>query len=169
MAASGGRRSGVTGRPVESSPSGGRVSRPGPAVKVRTFTWPDWPSVLDVWQHSGPGVHLGPSDTMAEIRKKWDHDPDLFLVAEDDQGVVGAVLGGYDGRRGLIYHLAVAPRRRTEGIGRALMAEIERRLAAKGCLKSYLLATPDNREAVAFYRRLGWQVMEMVLMGKELP
>ena len=47
------------------------------------------------------------------------------------------------------------------------MSEIERRMAARGCLKSYLLATPENLEAVAFYRGLGWQVMDMVLMGKE--
>jgi hypothetical protein len=40
-------------------------------------------------------------------------------------------------------------------------------LAGKGCVKSYLLATPENQDAVAFYRRIGWQVMDMVLMGKE--
>jgi ribosomal protein S18 acetylase RimI-like enzyme len=135
---------------------------------VRTFTWDDWPQVLALWQAAGPGIHLGASDSPDEIRKKWAHDPELFLVAEDNAVLVGAVLGGFDGRRGLVYHLAVAPHRRRRGIGRALMAEIERRLAAKGCFKSYLLATPDNRQAVDFYRQLGWEVMDMVLMGKEL-
>jgi ribosomal protein S18 acetylase RimI-like enzyme len=134
---------------------------------VRTFGWADWPRVLALWQGSGPGVHLGRSDTPDEIRKKWEHDPELFLLAEDGGELVGTVLGGYDGRRGLVYHLAVASDRRQEGIGRALMAEIERRLAVKGCVKAYLLTTPENREAVAFYQKLGWQVMDMVLMGKE--
>lgn len=134
---------------------------------VRTFTWDDWPQVLGLWQTAGPGIHLGRSDTPDEIRKKWAQDPDLFLVAQDEAALIGAVLGGFDGRRGIVYHLAVAPHRRREGIGRALMAEIERRLAAKGCVKSYLLATPENRQAVDFYRRLGWDVMDMVLMGKE--
>jgi ribosomal protein S18 acetylase RimI-like enzyme len=120
-----------------------------------------------LWQKAAPGVHLGRSDTLDEIRKKWEHDPKLFLVAEDGGQLVGTVLGGFDGRRGLVYHLAVAPDHRREGIGRALMAELERRLTGKGCVKSYLLATPENREAVAFYQRLGWQVMDMVLMGKE--
>jgi ribosomal protein S18 acetylase RimI-like enzyme len=138
-----------------------------PPTTIRTFTWDDWPSVLELWQNSAPGVHLGLSDSLEEMRKKWSHDPDLFLVAEEPGRIVGAVLGGYDGRRGLVYHLAVAADRRRRGIGRDLMAEIERRLAAKGCVKSYLLATPDNRQAVDFYRRLGWQVMDMVLMGKE--
>ncbi|HMK07504.1 MAG TPA: GNAT family acetyltransferase [Anaerolineales bacterium] len=136
---------------------------------IRSFGWDDLPAVLELWRSAGEGVHLGPSDTPGELRRKWQHDPELFLVAEDDGALVGAVLAGYDGRRGLVYHLAVSPGRRRQGIGRALMAEIERRLASQGCLKSYLLATPQNQEAVDFYRRLGWQVMDMVLMGKELP
>jgi ribosomal protein S18 acetylase RimI-like enzyme len=136
-------------------------------VTLRTFVWDDWPRVLELWQTAGPGVHLGRSDSPDEIRKKWIHDPDLFLVAEEAGRLVGAVLGGYDGRRGLVYHLAVRPDRRRRGIGHSLMTEIERRLASKGCVKSYLLATPENRQAVEFYRTLGWQVMDMVLMGKE--
>jgi ribosomal protein S18 acetylase RimI-like enzyme len=153
----------------DSAPDG----RPDPgrraasAAAVRTFTWEDWPGVLALWGNAGPGVHLGPSDTPEAIRTKWAHDPELFLVAEEEGELVGAVLGGYDGRRGLVYHLAVASHRRRRGIGRALMAEIEKRLTARGCLKSYLLAAPENREAVAFYRRIGWTVMDMVLMGKE--
>jgi len=157
----------VTGSSAGAGAEGPVLPRPVPAAIVRTFRWDDWPSVLALWQDAGPGVHLGRSDTPDEIRKKWEHDPDLFLVAEEDGRVIGAVLGGYDGRRGIVYHLAVTPRRRQNGIGRALMAEMERRLAGKGCVKSYLLATPENQDAVAFYRRLGWQVMDMVLMGKE--
>lgn len=137
-------------------------------VRIRTFVWDDWPKVRALWENAGPGVHLGRSDTPDEVRKKWRRDPELFLVAEHGDEIVGAVLGGFDGRRGLVYHLAVAPERRRRGLGRRLMAELERRMAAAGCLKSYLLATPDNREAVDFYRRLGWEVMDMVLLGKEL-
>ena len=164
MAPPGGRGSGVTSGRVEQ----GAPVPPASVVRLRSFVWEDWPRVLELWETAGPGVHLGRSDSIDEIRKKWAHDPDLFLVAEDDGILVGVVLGGFDGRRGLVYHLAVAAERRRQGIGRRLMAEIERRLAAKGCVKSYLLATPENREAVRFYEKLGWQVMDMVLMGKEL-
>ena len=157
----------MTGSSAGAGAEGPVLPRPVPAAIVRTFRWDDLPSVLALWQDAGPGVHLGRSDTPDEIRKKWEHDRDPFLVAEEDGRVIGAVLGGYDGRRGIVYHLAVTPRRRQNGIGRALMAEMDRRLAGKGCVKSYLLATPENQDAVAFYRRLGWQVMDMVLMGKE--
>jgi ribosomal protein S18 acetylase RimI-like enzyme len=140
----------------------------GAVVRLRDFTREDWPRVLALWQSAGPGIHLGRSDSSDEILKKWQHDPDLFLLAEGEGEIIGAVMGGYDGRRGIVYHLAVIPEGRRQGVGRSLMGELERRMASRGCIKSYLLATPDNLEAVAFYRRLGWDVMDMVLMGKEL-
>jgi ribosomal protein S18 acetylase RimI-like enzyme len=138
-------------------------------VELRTFNFDqDWQAVHALWARSGPGVQFSRSDEPAEIVKKLRRDPDLFLVAEEGGQVVGAVMGGYDGRRGLVYHLAVAPEVRRLGIGKALMAEVEFRLRQKGCLKSYLLVTKDNAEVLAFYRELGWEVMDMHLMGKVL-
>jgi len=159
----------VSGGPSDRRRSAVPAESPGAVVRLRDFNWEDWPQVLALWQSAGSGIHLGRSDSPDEILKKQQHDPDLFLLAEGEGEIIGAVLGGYDGRRGIVYHLAVVPERRREGVGRSLMRELERRMAARGCVKSYLLATPDNLEAVAFYRRLGWDVMDMVLMGKELP
>jgi len=120
-----------------------------------------------LWEHAGSGVHLGRSDTLEEIAKKVQRDPDLFLVAEADGKLIGAVVGGYDGRRGIIYLLAVVNEYRRQGLGAALMDEVEGRLKAKGCVKSYLLVAPGNEDVVGFYAKRGWQVMEMTLMGKE--
>ena len=84
-------------------------------------------------------------------------------------GIAGSVIGGFDGRRGLIYHLAVAAPVRGVGIGSRLMAEVESRLRAKGCLKCYLLVTLDNSEVGDYYQRHGWQHMHDIhLYGKEL-
>jgi ribosomal protein S18 acetylase RimI-like enzyme len=115
------------------------------------------------------GVRVGRSDTPEEIEKKLARDPDLFLVAECDDRIVGTVLGGYDGRRGMVYHLAVDRASRGRGIGARLMEEIETRLRAKGCLKSYLLVAEDNHDVDDFYKKQGWKHMESVhLFGKEL-
>lgn len=139
------------------------------AIELRAFSFDeDWQAVRALWSRSGPGVQFSRSDEPAEILKKLRRDPDLFLVAEQGGQVVGAVMGGYDGRRGLVYHLAVAPEVRRLGIGKALMAELETRLREKGCLKSYLLVTSDNADVLAFYRELVWEVMDMHLMGKVL-
>lgn len=126
----------------------------------------DLQAVLNLWRTAGTGIQLSPSDRPEEIHKKLQRDPDLFLVAEEEGRIVGAVLGGFDGRRGMVYHLAVDPSLRRRGIGRALMVEMESRLRAKGCLKYYLLITHDNAEAMDFYRALGWERMELNVMGK---
>ncbi|NOH02579.1 MAG: hypothetical protein HND47_11805 [Chloroflexi bacterium] len=60
-----------------------------------------------MWQGIESGMHVGRSDTPGEIQKKIQRDPDLFLVAEADGRLIGTVIGGFDGRRGMIYHLAV--------------------------------------------------------------
>ena len=139
------------------------------AVIIRTFEFArDFDAVTALWQASGPGVHLGLSDTPEEITRKLKRDPDLFLVAENEAQVVGAVLGGFDGRRGMVYHLAVAPAHGGRGLGSALMAELESRLRAKGCRKYYLLVTHDNTDVTDFYQRLGWSVMPVNIMGKEI-
>lgn len=112
---------------------------------------------------------MGRSDTLAEIGKKIDRDPDLFLVAESAGNIVGSVIGGFDGRRGLIYHLAVASTFRGQGVGSRLMDAVEVRLRAKGCLKCYLLVTVDNSEVEDYYLHRGWQEMDQVhIFGKEL-
>ena len=97
----------------------------------------DYPAVLALWQTAGPGIHVSQSDGLAEIAKKLQRDPDLFVVAEADGHVIGTVLGGFDGRRGLVYHLAVDAAWRGHGIGSALMNEVEARLIARGCHKAY--------------------------------
>lgn len=128
----------------------------------------DYAAALALWQSAGPGIGVGRSDTRAELARKVAHDPDLCLVAEADDRLVGTVLGGFDGRRGLIYHLAVAPEARRRGLGRALMAEVERRLAAKGCRRSYLLVRHGNADALQFYTAQGWAEMDVHLLGKDL-
>ncbi len=138
-------------------------------ITLRTFAFPqDYPAVHQLWENAGPGVHLGDSDTLEEIGKKLERDPDLFLVAIEDDRIVGSVLGGFDGRRGMVYHLAVHLDCRDLGIGSALMKELENRLRAKGCIKYYLLVTFDNNTAIQFYKKRGWERMPIHIYGKRL-
>jgi ribosomal protein S18 acetylase RimI-like enzyme len=135
-------------------------------IRLREFTLEDYDAVLALWQNAGDGLGIGRSDTRAEIAKKLQRDPDLFLVAEDDGTIIGTVIGGYDGRRGLIYHLAVARAYRERGIGTLLMNQVERRLRAKGCVRAYLLVKRGNEQVVEFYRQRGWETMDVTLMAK---
>jgi len=139
-------------------------------IHLREFCFPDdYPAVYRLWSEAGAGIQLRRSDTPEEIQKKLQRDPDLFLLAEQDGQLVGTVLGGFDGRRGLVYHLAVAPACREKGIGGLLMDELERRLKVKGCIRCYLLVTVENESAMRFYEKRGWSRMDTVYTyGKDL-
>jgi ribosomal protein S18 acetylase RimI-like enzyme len=137
---------------------------PTAQVKVREFRFPqDYAPVRSLWEHAGSGIQLRRSDEPEEIQKKLQRDPDLFLLAEADGRLIGTVIGGFDGRRGLIYHLAVEAAYRKQGIGNLLMDEVERRLKEKGCLKCYLLVTVENTDAMRFYEARHWEHMDTVL------
>ncbi len=139
------------------------------AVIIRPFSFPeDYPAVIRLWSEAGEGIHLGRSDEPEEIAKKMQRDADLFLVAEVQGEIVGTVLGGFDGRRGMMYHLAVASPFRKQGIGNLLMESLEERLRSKGCLRYYLLVTPDNTEAIRFYEARRWERLNLWVYAKNL-
>jgi len=141
----------------------------GSNLLIRAFRYPDdYEQVRLIWQAAGPGIHVRRSDEPDEIQKKLQRDPELFLVAELSGEIVGTVLGGFDGRRGMVYHLAVQAEHRLKGIGDQLMAELEHRLIDKGCIRSYLMVTYDNPDAVHFYEKRGWTRMDLYTFGKDL-
>ena len=137
-------------------------------VELRDFQFDlDYEAAVLLWKNAGKGIGIGPSDQPEEILKKVQHDNDLFLVAHDNGKLVGTVIGGFDGRRGMIYHLAVDNNYQNHGLGTRLMQEIENRLKAKGCLKAYLLVKNENTSVSDFYLTRGWYEMTDVhLFGK---
>lgn len=102
------------------------------------------------------------------IRRKLGVQPELFLVGAAAGKIIATVLAGFDGVRGWIHHLAVAPSLRRRGIAQRMMREAEARLARMGCSKINLQVRPKNADAVAFYRSIGYEVEERVSMGKLL-
>jgi ribosomal protein S18 acetylase RimI-like enzyme len=139
-------------------------------MDIRQFRMDDYEDVVALWQRGGDGVHLRRSDARPEIAKKLQRDPDLFLLAEESGSLVGAVMGGFDGRRAMVYHLVTDPAWRQRGVATALMEELEARLRTKGCLKVYLLVLNENHEAQQYYLKRGWEDMTVALRiyGKEI-
>ena len=136
---------------------------------MREFQLPsDYSQVINLWQNAGSGIHIRRSDEQNELAKKLQRDPDLVLVAELSGKIIGSVLGGFDGRRGMVYHLAVEAGFRKKGLGSLLMAELEKRMKEKGCIRYYLLVTKDNLEAIRFYENTGWENMDLLIYGKDL-
>jgi ribosomal protein S18 acetylase RimI-like enzyme len=85
---------------------------------IRAFREDDYDAVVRVWRAAG--LTIKPSDRLPELRKIIDRNPGLFLVADDEGSVAGAVIGAWDGRRAWVYHLAVDPALQRRGIGRML-------------------------------------------------
>jgi len=102
------------------------------------------------------------------IDKKLTVDDQLFFVAVADGAVIGTVMAGYDGHRGWIYSVAVAPTHRRQGTGARLVKHAERALTAKGCMKINLQIMPENERVTAFYAALGYAVEPRISMGKKV-
>jgi ribosomal protein S18 acetylase RimI-like enzyme len=102
------------------------------------------------------------------IANKLEVQPELLLVAVLDGALVGAVMAGFDGVRGWIYHLAVAPEHRRRGIATRLVRAAESGLRERGCPKVNLQVRASNVEVVAFYESLGFNIEERTSMGRRL-
>lgn len=135
-------------------------------MEIREFRLVDYDDVVALWARAG--LLAGRSDERAEIEKKLERDPDLFLIGVDAGVIVAAVIGGYDGRRGWVYHLAVEPKLHASGFGASLLAELESRLRKKGCIKVNLLVDPENSGVTGFYARRGYASDELIFMEKWL-
>lgn len=136
-------------------------------LQIRTYRGSDEARVIALWNEVLPAnaPHNEPATT---IRMKREADPDLFFVATVEGEVAGTAMGGYDGHRGWIYTVAVAPEHRHRGIGTALIRHIETEFKRRGCLKINLQVRTSNAGVVAFYKSLGYSVDEVLSMGKRL-
>ena len=137
------------------------------AIQIRAFDLPDYDEVVSLWKEAR--LVLRPGDDLDGIRLKLRRDPDLFLIANDGSEVVGSVMGGWDGRRGWIYHLAVRPSHQRQGIARALIRELELRLAAKGAKRLNAQVYGSNTVSLKFFEACGYDVRpDLVMIGKAL-
>jgi len=134
---------------------------------IREFQVGDYSKVVEVWK--GTGLILRPGDELDGIKLKLQHDPDLFLIAEEDHEIVGVVMGAWDGRRGWINHLAVRQTHQRKGIGTALIREIEKRLTEKGARKVNAQIYLWNTGSIEFFKAIGYEVhSDLVMIGKLL-
>jgi ribosomal protein S18 acetylase RimI-like enzyme len=136
-------------------------------LEVREFAEADRARVVALWKLVFPDDPAR-NDPEAVIRRKLAVQRELFLVGVLHGEVVATVLGGYDGFRGWVYHLAVHPAQRRLGFGRKLMEAAEERLRALGCPKLNLQVRAHNRAVVGFYEALGYSTEAHLSMGKVL-
>ena len=135
-------------------------------MQIRAFCADDEAAVVALWHACG--LVRPWNDPSKDITRKMGLQPELFLVGTVDGQVVATVMAGYDGHRGWINYLAVAPAHRGGGHGRALMDEAERALRRMGCPKINLQIRSTNADVIAFYSAIGYREDDVVSMGKRL-
>jgi ribosomal protein S18 acetylase RimI-like enzyme len=117
---------------------------------IREFEPRDGDGLRALWTAHGFRL-IGDDD--AGLARFASRNPGLFVVAEDASGIVGSVLGGWDGRRGWLYHVAVAPTHQRQGLGGALVGLVEGRLRDLGCPRVLVMVRPPTRRRSGSGRR----------------
>jgi ribosomal protein S18 acetylase RimI-like enzyme len=135
-------------------------------MRVREFRRDDGDRVREFWVACG--IRIRPGDDDDSLEAFAVRNPGLFLLADDDARIVGSALGGWDGRRGWLYQVAVRPDARRRGIASDLVGRIEARLREMGCPKVNLIVWEDNAEAMRFWEELGYLRERTLEYGKFL-
>jgi ribosomal protein S18 acetylase RimI-like enzyme len=136
------------------------------ALLVRPFEPADEAAVIALWARCG--LVRPWNDPRKDIQRKLRVQPELFLVGLLGEALVASAMGGYDGHRGWVNYLAVAPEQQGRGLGRVLMEQLEALLLARGCPKVNLQVRGANQGVIAFYERLGYRRDDVVSLGKRL-
>lgn len=135
-------------------------------VEIRPFVITDEAAVIALWERC---ELIRPwNDPGKDIRRKLHMRPDLLLVGDVDGEIVTTVMVGYEGHRGWINYLAVAPEHQRKGFGRRMMDEAERLLRKEECPKVNLQVREANEAAIKFYQSLGYSADKVISMGKRL-
>jgi ribosomal protein S18 acetylase RimI-like enzyme len=126
------------------------------AVTIRSATASDIDGVLELWA-GARSANASTPDTPEALDALLSTSPDALLVAEHEaDGIVGAVIAGWDGWRGNMYRLAVRPEHRRRGIALALVEHAERRLSERGARRITALVAHEELEAVGFWTHAGY-------------
>ena len=133
---------------------------------IRTYRASDEIAVINLW--TACNLVVPHNNPRKDIRRKLKVNPEWFLVAEQDRQIVATCMVGYEGHRGWINYLAVAPGHQKKGIARRMMAEAEQLLRQAGCPKINLQIRSTNLSVIEFYRSIGFKVDEVTSMGKRL-
>ena len=132
-------------------------------MQVRKMLSSDYDKVYRLWLDT-PGMGLNTNDdSESGIKKYLLRNPDTCFVVEKDGDIVGAILSGHDGRRGLIYHMAVKVSERGQGIGTTLLEYALEALKKEGISKVYVVVFSNNEIGNAFWEKRGFIIPEDVI------
>ena len=136
-------------------------------MKIELFTMRYYHEIIDLWKRSG--IEVGSSDTRDEIALMLKRNPDLFLIGKENGKVIAVVMGAFDGRRGYVHHLAIDPDYQKKKYGKMMMGELIKAFKIKKVHKVHLFIEKHNKEVADFYKKLGWDIRDDLIMMSFVP
>ncbi len=134
---------------------------------IEKFSMKFYKEIIELWRKTG--ISVGSTDTKEELKRMVERNPHLFLIGKRDEKVIGVVMGGFDGRRGYVHHLAVDPNYQKKGYGKMIMDELMKRFRKMRVHKVHLFIEKYNKEVVKFYQNLGWDIRDDLIMMSYVP
>lgn len=132
------------------------------AVQILPMRIEDYEAVVALW-NAAEGVHVRECDSREGVARHLARNPGLSVTAWADGQVVGAVMCGHDGRRGVLYHLAVDPAWRRRGVARRMVERCREGLAGEGIEHCFLFVLTENESGRRFWESMGWEPMNHVV------
>ena len=129
-------------------------------MEYRTVTINDYDAIFELWNSTEQSRRaLNPvDDTREGIDRYLKRNPDTCFAAVTDDKIVGVILTGHDGRRGIIHHMCVHPDYRRRGIAGHLVSLAEDALKKEGIQKVFGLVFKDNDTANTFWEQQGYSI-----------
>ncbi len=129
-------------------------------MTIRPVVIDDYDAMYSLWM-SCAGMGLNNLDDSRDgIERFINRNPETCFAAEDGDALVGVILVGNDGRRGYIYHTAVHPQYRKQGIASRLVDTAMQALKQCGINKCALVVFERNEHGNAFWEKLGFTMRE---------
>jgi N-acetylglutamate synthase len=125
-------------------------------MEFREMTVADYPESMTLWRQT-PGIRTSTADTEDSVCRFLLRNPGMSFICIENGSLAGTVLCGHDGRRGYLYHLAVAVSFRRQGIGKQLLEHALQKLRQEGIEKCHIFVINTNAKGLAFWEHAGWE------------
>ncbi|MFX1375706.1 MAG: GNAT family N-acetyltransferase [Promethearchaeota archaeon] len=136
-------------------------------MKIENFSLKFYSDVINLWRRAG--ISVGSTDSEEEIKRMLKMNSNLFLIGRIKEKIIAVVMGGFDGRRGYVHHLAIDPIYQKKGYGKEIMDKLINQFRKMGVHKIHLFIERDNQDVINFYKKLGWQIRDDLIMMSFVP
>lgn len=110
--------------------------------------------MLSLWRLAAAPTTTDDTDGVSALLER---DPGALIVAESSGRIVGTVIAAWDGWRGSVYRIVVAPEFRRAGLGRGLLDEAENRLRRSGARRMHAIVVGTDPQALGFWEASDWE------------